>query len=207
MDDKRVLDIFTRKLMHMDLHDSIIATHEEITLALINEALEQEDLTSFSSEDWQIIKNVVRTKSQALPFLSFAQEADNVVVEAKYFPELNSIFQQSEASINYIINNYDDLGHKSDLELDKLWSKEKIQLILNAILKEIKDYPNEVMETEYATVSSDVLKLTKKMLHLVLYAIIGKKCYDRFSKESISAMHTLAMYQHHFIEPDKKTVN
>ena len=124
MDDQRILNILTNKLMYADLQDSLVAAYEEITLAIINDTLRQGDPVSLSSEDWQILKNVVRTKSQLIPFLSSAQGADNVVVEAKYFKKLSSIFQKFENLANYIIDNYDLLDHKTDLELDKLWSKE-----------------------------------------------------------------------------------
>ncbi len=205
MKDDTILDIFGNKLTRKDLHTSLVETHEEITVAIFEEVISREGPGLIPEGAWQILKEVAHARSRLVPFLSFAQKTDNVIVEIQYLPELNDIFRCLETSVEYVVDNYEELGKKSDFHTS--WTKDGIKEVTKLLLQDIPSYPSQIMKSDNIRVSSDTLKLTKNMFSLVLYAIMGKKDYDRFAAESRLAMKTLARYQREFIQTDKKTIN
>ena len=200
MDEKRILDIFTAKLMTKDFPEYLLEAHAEITIALIAEVLGQEGLKAMPSESWQVIKRVVEARSQLTPFIALSKNSQYILVAEKASEDLIHVLNQMEYSVRYVIKNYDSLGHSSDFH--KLWSRDKIQLALEELLKHVMKKVDDAYR-----VPSDNLKLVGKLLSLILYVILDKKNYDQFCEESKKAMKILSRYRHQFASNDKDSIN
>ncbi len=204
MDRVAILEIFGKKVMDNDLPAALIEAHKEISFTIFEEVIKENPQPAQTDKSWKILKDIAGARSTLVPFLSFAEKAEGLLVNPENYIELDYIFKKFKTSVQYVIANYDALGQYSNLH--ELWTKEKMGQALNAITEASAIFSNEIVEEGQANVSSDTLKLTSRMFSLTLYAIMGEKNYYKFAAESKKAMKILSDYQRHFTEPGETRI-